>query len=43
MHVGGGHKDLVVYLIEEIKCDVGECVDPLNTPCCFNDDCRLHY
>ena len=22
----GGHKDLVVYLIEVIKCDVGECV-----------------
>ena len=21
-----GHKDLVVYLIEVIKCDVGECV-----------------
>ena len=22
-----GHKDVITYLIEDIKCDVGECVD----------------
>ena len=30
----GGHKDLVKYLIEKIKCDVGECVDQ-------SDDCQV--